>query len=160
MIITFLAATIVAGTPLLFAILGEILTEKSGELNLGVEGMMLLGAVAGFGAGYSTGNPLIAVICAMLAGAAGAFIFGVLTVTFKANQIVTGLTLTIFGTGLSSFIGKRYIGERVPDGIREFFGKYNIPFLQNIPIVADIFFKQSPFLYFPYFLVLLIGIYM
>lgn len=159
MITTFLAAAIVAGTPLLFAILGEILTEKSGELNLGVEGMMLLGAVAGFGAGYSTGNPLIAIVCAMAAGGAGALIFGLLTVTFKANQVVTGLTLTIFGTGLSGFIGKRYVGERVPDAIREFFGNYNIPFLEKIPFAGEIFFQQTVFVYFGYIAAVLAGIY-
>ncbi|MDD4145804.1 MAG: ABC transporter permease, partial [Clostridia bacterium] len=96
-VVSFLAAAVVAGTPLLFATLGEVLTEKVGNLNLGVEGMMLMGAVAGFYIGFLTENPLLALLAAMLSGAAGALIYAVLTVSLRANQVVTGLTLTIFG---------------------------------------------------------------
>ena len=102
----FLATCIVAGTPLALATLGELITEKSGSLNLGVEGMMLIGAVMGFIGAYSTHNPALAIIFAGIAGGMGALIFAFLTVTLKANQTVTGLTLTIFGTGFSSFVGQ------------------------------------------------------
>lgn len=84
----FLAAAVVAGTPLLFATVGELITEKSGSLNLGVEGMMLMGACIGFVVGLSTGNPLLALGGAALAGAGGAFIFALITVTLRANQVV------------------------------------------------------------------------
>ena len=105
MIIKFLVAAVGAGTPLLFGTVGEILTEKTGHLNLGVEGMMSIGACAGFMAGYYTDNFVLALLVAALAGALSALIYAVLTVTFMANQNVTGLTLTIFGIGLANFIG-------------------------------------------------------
>lgn len=96
----FFVAAVLAGTPLLFGILGEIINEKSGHLNLGVEGMMSIGACAGFMMGYKTDNLLLALIAAFAAGMLGALIYAVLTVTFMADQNVTGLTLTIFGIGL------------------------------------------------------------
>ena len=105
MIIKFLVAAVGAGTPLLFGTVGEILTEKTGHLNLGVEGMMSIGACAGFMAAYYTDNFVLALLVAALAGALSALIYAVLTVTFMANQNVTGLTLTIFGIGLANFIG-------------------------------------------------------
>ena len=101
----FFVAAVLAGTPLLFGILGEIINEKSGHLNLGVEGMMSIGACAGFMMGYKTDNLLLALIAAFAAGMLGALIYAVLTVTFMADQNVTGLTLTIFGIGLSNFFG-------------------------------------------------------
>ena len=118
---SFLHATVVAGTPLLLATLGEILTEKVGNLNLGVEGMMLLGAVMGFIVGYNTGNPVLALLAAMAAGAFGGFVYSTLTVSLRANQVVTGLTLTIFGAGVSSLLGQKVVGQVVPAGIRNFF---------------------------------------
>ena len=96
MLIKFLVAAVGAGTPLLFGTIGEILTEKTGHLNLGVEGMMSIGACIGFMAGYYTDNFLIAILAGAAAGALGALIYAFLTVTFMANQNVTGLTLTIF----------------------------------------------------------------
>ena len=117
-ITNFLAAAVVAGTPLLFATLGEIITQKAGNLNLGVEGMMLMGSVIGFIAGFNTGSSVIALLSAMVAGALGALIYAFVTVTLKANQNVTGLTLTIFGTGFSSFIGKSVVGKVTPDRSR------------------------------------------
>jgi ABC-type uncharacterized transport system permease subunit len=124
---TFLATCIVAGTPLLFAIIGEIMTERSGSLNLGVEGMMLLGAVAGFVTAMSTKNPGLALLGAALAGAGGALIYAILTVTFRANQTVTGLTLTIFGTGVTSFIGQPLLGSTIPSEVSAFFAKRALP---------------------------------
>jgi simple sugar transport system permease protein len=103
--LNFILAMITSGTPLLFGTMGEILTEKVGHLNLGVEGMMAVGACAGFMAGYFTDNFWIALFCAFVAGTFTAFIYAILTVTLMANQNVIGLALTIFGVGLSNFIG-------------------------------------------------------
>ncbi|GAA0180664.1 ABC transporter permease [Clostridium sediminicola] len=158
-IIGFFAAAIVAGTPILFATLGEILTEKAGLLNLGVEGMMLMGAVIGFMVGSTTGNPILAVLGAAFAGACGGFIYGFLTIGLRANQVVTGLTLTIFGTGFSSLIGKSLMGQGVPDTLKTFFRTLDIPGLSQIPLIGPVFFKQDIFVYFGYIMVVVIGIY-
>ncbi len=107
--LSFLTASIAAGTPLVFATLGELITEKAGKLNLGVEGMMLLGAVAGFAVGLWTKSPVLALICAAGAGALGALVYAFLTVTLRTNQVVTGLALTTFGGGLSGFFGSFFI---------------------------------------------------
>lgn len=116
----FLTAAVKAGTCLLYATLGEIISEKVGHLNLGVEGMMQMGAVVGFIAGFTFGNPYIAVLCAALAGACGALIYGFLTISLKANQVVTGLTLSIFGVGFAAFFGKNFVGKKVPEAITTF----------------------------------------
>ncbi|WP_312647770.1 ABC transporter permease [Aminipila sp.] len=156
----FLAACVVAGTPLVFATVGELITEKSGSLNLGVEGMMLMGAVMGFVAAYNTGNPVLAILCAALAGAGGAFIFAIITVTLRANQTVTGLTLTIFGTGFASFVGQPMIGFSLPGSVSSFFTKTPIPVLADIPVLGPIFFKQDLFVYFAYIIVIFFCVYM
>lgn len=158
--ISFLSAAVQAGTPLLFATLGEIITEKSGNLNLGVEGMMLLGAVAGFHIGLSTSSPILALLAAILAGAFGALIFAFLTVSLRANNVVCGLSLTILGTGISSFAGKKLVGEVVPEAIKLFFKPFNIPILGNIPFLGDIFFNQNPFVYLGYITAAALAVYM
>jgi simple sugar transport system permease protein len=150
----FLAATVVAAMPLLFATIGEIFTEKAGHLNLGVEGLMLMGAVMGFAFGYETGNPLMGLAGAILAGGGGSLIFAFLTVTLRANQVVTGLTLTIFGTGFASFMGKSYVGLVVPGPIRDSFLKIHIPLLGDIPFIGQVFFNQDIFVYLGYFMVI------
>ncbi|QHI71913.1 ABC transporter permease [Aminipila terrae] len=156
----FLAACVVAGTPLVLATVGELITEKSGSLNLGVEGMMLMGAVMGFVAAYNTGNPVLAILCAALAGAGGALIFALVTVTLRANQTVTGLTLTIFGTGFASFVGQPMIGFSVPNSVSTFFTKTSIPGLGNIPFLGPVLFKQDIFVYFAYVIVMVSCVYM
>lgn len=156
----FLAAAIVAGTPILFATLGEIITEKSGNLNLGVEGMMLMGAIIGFTTGLKTASPVLALFAAMVAGAAGAAIYAFLTITLRTNQEVTGLTLTIFGTGFSNFVGKGFVGQVAPETLQQFFSKVEIPLLSNIPFLGNIFFKQDIFVYIGYILTLVLGIYL
>ena len=103
--VNFLHAALLAGTPLMFGTLGEIVTEKAGNLNLGVEGMMSIGAIAGFYVGFTTQNIVLAVLGAFLAGLLSALIYAFLTVTLKGNQNVTGLTLTIFGVGFANFSG-------------------------------------------------------
>ena len=159
-ITTFLAAAVVAGTPLLFATLGELLTEKVGNLNLGVEGMMLMGSVIGFMAGLSTGSPIIAMIAAAIAGGFGALIYAFLTISLRANQVVCGLTLTIFGTGFSSMVGKNLIGQVTPNTIKSFFVPLRIPLLGHIPFIGDIFFNHDVFVYLGYVMTILLFIYL
>jgi simple sugar transport system permease protein len=110
LIVAILVATLRAATPLLLAGFGELITERSGVLNLGVEGMMLVGAAAGFIGDVVSGSPAVGLLCAMAAGVAMALLFGVLTLSLMANQVATGLSLTIFGVGLSALIGIRYQG--------------------------------------------------
>lgn len=156
----FLAAAVIAGTPLLFATLGELITEKAGNLNLGVEGMMLMGAVMGFGVGLWTGNPILALLGAIGAGALGAGIYAVLTVTLRANQVVTGLTLTIFGTGYASFVGQRFTGVPAPASVKSLFVTIDIPLLSDIPVLGPMFFEQDIFIYFGYLATILAAIYL
>lgn len=160
MVTSFLIAAVIAGTPLLLATLGEIITEKAGILNLGVEGMMLIGAVAGFSVAYYTSNPLLTMIGAAAAGSLGALIFAFLTISFRANQIVTGLALTIFGTGLSSFLGTNFIGEKLSDSIIDFFTPIKLPLLGDIPFLGEILFNQDIFIYITYIIAILLGIYL
>lgn len=108
-----LLTVITASTPLLLAASGELVTERAGVLNLGVEGMMLTGAVAGFAVAFSTGSTALGLIAAVLAGIATAMIFAVLTLSLTANQVATGLALTIFGVGASSLIGAGFVGRTI-----------------------------------------------
>lgn len=156
----FLAACVVAGTPLAFATVGELITEKSGNMNLGVEGMMLMGAVMGFLAGLSTSSPVIAVCAAAAAGAGGALFYGILTVSLKANQVVCGLTLTIFGTGFAKFVGEPLMGSSATSEITGFFGKIAIPLLGDIPVIGPVFFRQDMFVYLSYIICVLAAVYM
>jgi len=111
--ISILMTVVGASTPILLAALGELVVEKSGVLNLGVEGMMLIGAVTGFAVTSVSGSPLLGVLAAMIAGTLAAMIFGYLTLSLTANQVATGLALTIFGIGLSSLVGEGYVGKTV-----------------------------------------------
>lgn len=156
----FLAAAVIAGTPLLFATVGELLTEKAGNLNLGVEGLMVMGAVIGFIVGYRTGSPILAFLGALAAGSAGSLIFAMLTVSLRVNQVVTGLTLTIFGQGFASFVGSSVMGAVLPYSIKEFFQVIAIPGLSSIPFIGPIFFKQDIFVYFGYLVVIVTATYL
>lgn len=157
---TFLNAAIQSGTPLLFATLGELLTEKVGNLNLGVEGMMLVGAVAGFYTAMVTESVILALLGAAVAGALCALIYAFLTVTLRANQVVTGLSLTILGTGISSFVGQALIGEVIPDKIKLFFEPMAIPLLSKIPVIGHGVFNQNVFVYLGYICAIALGIYL
>jgi len=128
-----------AGTPLLIIALGELVCEKSGILNLGQEGMMLMGAVIGFIAGYHSGNILLGFIAAMIAGAIMSLLFGFIVMQLNANQVATGLALTIFGTGLSAFIGLGYVGQSI-EGLKELtlFGLSEIPLLGTMLFSYDL----------------------
>ena len=156
----FLFLAVQAGTPLLFATLGEIITEKVGNLNLGVEGMMLIGAVAGFSVGFMTHSPVLALLGAFIAGGLAALIFAFLTVTLRVNQVVTGLSLTIFGTGVAGFAGKTLSGKLVPENVKSFFANTKIPLLGDIPVVGKVLFQQDWFIYLGYLLVVVLGIYL
>ena len=159
MMTEFLAAAIIAGTPLLFATLGEIITQKSGHLNLGVEGMMYMGAVIGFLVGVSTSNPIYAMLGAAISGGLGAFMYAILTVSLRVNHTVCGLTLTIFGEGFASFLGQKAMGSLVPPEIQGFFIQRPIPILSSIPYIGDIFFNQDLFVYFGYAMVVALTAY-
>lgn len=159
-VVSFFARAIVAGTPLLFATLGEIMTEKAGLLNLGVEGMMLMGAVLGFQVGIVTQNPVLAVLAGAFGGMLGALIFAYLTIELRANQVVCGLALSIFGGGFASFMGKALGGKMVPQALKSFFAPKIIPLLGDIPILGKIFFSQDIYIYFGYVTAILLGIYL
>ncbi|HET6157103.1 MAG TPA: ABC transporter permease [Dongiaceae bacterium] len=141
-IVSFILSVMTASTPLLLAATGELMTEKSGVLNLGVEGMMLVGAIVGFATAVHTGSALLGALLAVLAGMAMALIFAVLTLTFLANQVATGLALTIFGTGLSALVGSSYVGTAV-----EAMPKLRVPGLSDIPIIGPIVFGQDALVY-------------
>lgn len=166
MLIKFLVAAVLAGTPLLFGTVGEILSERVGHLNLGVEGMMSLGACAGFMAGYLTDSFAIALAAAFGAGMLGALIYGVLTVTFMANQNVTGLTLTIFGIGFSNFIGVFMVGRsatgtlKLPERITAQVSNIHIAGLSDIPVAGELLFSYNPFVYIGILIAVLCGIYL
>jgi simple sugar transport system permease protein len=112
-LVSILMTLVAASTPILLAALGELVTEKAGVLNLGVEGMMLCGAVAGFAVAFSTGSTMLGLVAAMAAGVATAMVFAVLTLSLTANQVATGLALTIFGIGASSLIGAGFVGRTI-----------------------------------------------
>ncbi len=160
MLVNFLSAAIIAGTPLLLATLGELITEKAGNLNLGVEGMMLIGAIAGFAFGYQFNSPYLAILASAVAGSLSALIYGFLTITLRANQVVSGLSLTIFGTGISSFIGTNYVGKKMTNSVINFFKPIEIPIFSKIPILGEVFFHQDIYIYFSYFLAIALGIYL
>ena len=137
-----LAATIVAGTPLIITALGELVTEKSGVLNLGAEGMMAVGAIAGFAVAHHSGSTTLGTMAGLIAGALMALIFAVLTLTLLANQVASGLALSIFGVGLSAFAGKAYESETLPA-----VAPLRIPFFADIPILGPALFDQQALIY-------------
>ena len=140
--INFILTVITTSTPLLLAGAGELMVERSGVLNLGVEGMMIMGAACGFAGAYLSGSTIVGALCGVLAGAALAALFAVLTLGLAVNQVAAGLALTIFGTGLSGLIGKGLIGERVVSA-----PQLHLPILTDLPIVGRIFFGQDAFVY-------------
>lgn len=165
-LINFLYASIKAGTPLLFGTSGEILTQKSGNMNLGVEGMMYLGAIASFYVGFNTNNFPLAILAAAAAGAFGALIFAFITVTLKANQTVTGLALTIFGTGVANFFGE-VLANRVPNGspkLPEGFmtnlAAKNLFGLADAPVVGRLLFNHNILVYLGVVIAIIMGIYL
>ncbi len=148
MLVSVLTAAIRAGTPLLFATLGEIFVERSGVLNLGLEGLMLIGAFSGFVIAHITQSLFLAVILSMVAGGLFALLFAFLTVTMRVNQVVSGLALTMLGMGISGFYGQAFIGKTAPQ-----FATLYIPGLSDIPYIGQIFFKHDILVYLSYILV-------
>lgn len=144
-LIPLLAATVQAGTPVLFATLGEIFTEKSGVLNLGVEGTMLIGALTGFMVARYTGNPAIAFLAAGLGGVLFTSIHGFVCLWFQGNQVVSGLALTILGAGLANYLGTSFVGLEAPG-----FSPVNFPVLSEIPFLGPIFFQHDILVYISY----------
>lgn len=130
-----------AATPLLLAAIGELVTERAGVLNLGVEGMMLMGAVVGFGAALSTGSPWLGLLAAIVAGALFSMLFAVLTLSLATNQVATGLALTLLGIGLSGMIGEAFVGQ---PGVK--LAPINIPGLTSLPF-GRFLFGQDPLFY-------------
>ncbi len=159
------ASAIAYGTPLLFAALGELLAERSGVLNLGVEGMMLIGAVSGFWAVQTIGGPsslslLVAVIVAALAAAAASLIHAILTISLRASQIVSGLALTIFAgaSGLSSYIG--HVANLGGKPARHEFDSINVLGLKDVPVLGPIVFHQNALTYASWLLVAVTLVYL
>ncbi|KQI69146.1 ABC transporter permease [Loktanella sp. 3ANDIMAR09] len=140
--ILFFASLMVAATPILLAAIGELVVERAGVLNLGVEGMMITGAVTGFIVAVATGSPWLGFIGAAIGGAILSQIFGFLTQYLLSNQVATGLALTLFGLGLSALMGQGYIGIKAPS-----FPDIHVPVLGDIPVIGPIVFQHDPMVY-------------
>ena len=137
-VVAIVLTIITASTPLLLAATGELITEKSGVLNLGVEGMMLIGAITAFATTTITDSAVLGVLAGAAAGTSLAFVFGVLVLIFLANQVATGLALTIFGIGLSALVGTGFVGialEPLP--------KLDLGLLSAMPVIGQILFAQD-----------------
>jgi ABC-type uncharacterized transport system permease subunit len=147
-LIFILSIAIQSSVAVLFATLGEVFTERSGVLNLGVEGMMLMGALSGFAATFHSHSLLLGILTSLLVGGLLAMIHGFFTITLRANQVVCGLALAILGIGLSSFLGRPIIGR-----VAERFVPLPIPILKEIPILGPVLFRQSVLIYVSYVLV-------
>src|SRR5262249_17943592 len=135
-------SVIAASTPLLLAAAGELVGERSGGLNLGLAGMMILGPACGFGAAWVTGSTLVGALAGTLAGATLALVFALLTLGLAVNQVATGLALTILGTGLSGLIGAGFVGQRIEQAPALY-----LPVLTELPVVGRILFGQDAFVY-------------
>lgn len=146
-----LLTVITASTPLLLAATGELVTERAGVLNLGLEGMMLVGAILALATASATGSMWLGSLAGMLGGGGMGLLFGVLTLSLLANQVASGLALTLFGIGLSALIGSAYIGVALTPMAR-----LNIPWLSDLPFVGPVFFGQDPLVYAS--LILLVGV--
>jgi simple sugar transport system permease protein len=142
LVVDILIGVIVAATPLAFAAVGELVVEKAGVLNLGVEGMMIIGAIAGFATTIATGSHVLGVLAALFAGATMALLFAVLTLSLLSNQVATGLALTLFGLGLSALWGQGYAGKSA--GV---FPKLHLPVLSELPVLGKLVFSLDPLIY-------------
>jgi simple sugar transport system permease protein len=144
-------AVLAASTPLLLAASGELLVERAGVLNLGVEGMMIVGAACGFAGAWATGSTFVGALCGIFAGIALSLVFALMTLGLAVNQVATGLALTILGVGVSGLIGAGFVGERIATAPRLY-----IPGLTTLPFVGKILFGEDAFVYVS--LALVIGI--
>jgi simple sugar transport system permease protein len=142
MLESFLVAVVLAATPLLLAATGELVAEKAGVLNLGIEGMMLVGAISAFAVAFAVGDTALAVLAAVVAGMAMALVFAFLSLTMQANQTATGLALTIFGRGFSALVGAGFIGITAPT-----LPVLHIPVLSDLPVVGPLLLRYDPLVY-------------
>ncbi|MBC8637346.1 ABC transporter permease [Caballeronia sp. EK] len=147
------SSAVIAAIPLMYAGAGELVAEKSGVLNLGVEGMMLMGAVTGYAVTAITGSPWLGIVASVFAGLAMALLFGFLTITMLANQVATGLSLTIFGIGFSAYVGKPYTSAAVRASI----DVMPLPGLANIPVLGPAIFSLTPLGYLAFIMFGVIG---
>ncbi len=147
--VSIILGIIIAATPLVFAAIGELTVEKSGVLNLGVEGMMIVGAIAGFAGTIESGSFTAGIVAAIIAGAMMGLLFAFLTQTLLANQVATGLALTMFGLGIAALWGQGYSGKSLPT-----FPKLAVPGLTDLPIIGPILFGQDALVYLSIALVL------
>jgi simple sugar transport system permease protein len=145
------ASLMVAATPILLAAIGELVVERAGVLNLGVEGMMIVGAISGFAMAVNTGSPTIGFIAAAIGGAALSLLFALLTQVLLANQVASGLALTLFGLGLSALLGQSYVGIKPPAT-----GHLDVPVLSDLPFVGPAFFSHDIMVYFGLVLVVVV----
>ncbi|MCA2010896.1 ABC transporter permease [Pararhodobacter sp. CCB-MM2] len=141
-VVVLIASLMVAATPILMAAIGELVVEKAGVLNLGVEGMMITGAVSGFAIAVTTGSPVMGMLGAIIAGALMALIFGILTQVLMANQVASGLALTLFGLGFSALVGQGFVGIVPPRTAKLDFGP-----LSDIPVLGQILFRHDALVY-------------
>lgn len=148
-------AVLAASTPLLLAATGELITERAGVLNLGVEGMMIMGAACGFGGALWSGSILIGALCGIAAGVALSLVFALMALGLAVNQVATGLALTILGIGTSGLIGAGFVGERITPA-----PKLYIPGLTDIPVVGRILFGEDGFVYFSLLLVIAVWLFL
>ncbi|MEE3044233.1 MAG: ABC transporter permease [Pseudomonadota bacterium] len=151
-LVPFILTVITASTPLLLAASGELVTEKSGVLNLGVEGMMLVGAIAGFAVTASSGSAILGILAAVVAGVLMSLIFAFLTLSLMANQVATGLALTIFGIGFSALVGSKFVGFAIDP-----LPALSIPGISAIPVIGPILFGQDFLVYLSIAVVIGVG---
>nr|WP_249163050.1 ABC transporter permease [Bradyrhizobium diazoefficiens] len=151
MVEAIILAVLAASTPLLIAATGELVTERSGVLNLGVEGMMIVGAACGFAGAWLTGSILVGALFGIVAGALMSLIFALMALGLAVNQVATGLALTILGIGLSGLIGAGFVGERITPAAH-----LALPGLTDIPLVGRVLFGEDAFVYFS--IALIIGV--
>lgn len=152
-LIPALLTIVTAATPLVFAAVGEVVVEKAGVLNLGVEGMMIVGAIAAFATAVSTGSSVLAVLAGAFGGLLIAAIFGLLTIYLQSNQVATGLALTIFGLGFSALIGHSYVGKTF-GGL----AKLDIPGITSIPVIGPLLFGHDGLVYLSVLSVFLVSL--
>lgn len=154
-VIALLAAAVQSGTPILYATLGEIVTERSGILNLGVEGIMIVGALSAFLVAWWTGSAVAGFLAAGFCGALMAGIHGLVCLGFQGNQVVSGLALTILGTGLANYLGTPFVGKSAAG-----FKDWAVPLLSKIPLLGPILFKHDPLVYLSFVLPAVLWVYL
>ncbi len=151
-LIAVAAGMVRSATPVLYATLGEIITERSGILNVGLEGIMLVGAFTGVAITYQTHSVGLGLVAAMIAGLLLGLFHALLAIYFQANQVGVGIAMTIFGTGLSAYLGMDYVGKQINT-----LGTFKLPLLSDIPVIGPIFFSHDILVYATFILVPLIA---